>query len=747
MAASPEPRAHDLHALSDLEAHAAWLERDNHALRALLAFGRQVNAELSLKALLALIPREVAATAHADAAAVLLGRADLESVGPCGTWGLPETFAVAWQAATRRAGPTGSSELALAAQVRGTLCVADLQRDHSLQAVRAVLGSAGVRRVVAAPLVARDEFLGVLVAYGRLPGEPDDATHAHFSAVADEAARAIQNARFYEQTQRELRRREALRRVVADLSSELDLDSLLERVVGSAVELLHATNGSISLVDAGGVAHIQAVHSMDPALVGLEIGPGQGITGHVLARRAAVLVADYPTELSDPLPPLRGVHASIAVPVWWQGQLTGVFAVFDSEPSRTFNEQDRETLELLADHVAIAIENARLYGEVRERLAEVTSLQRLGTLLLEEHDFDRVLQAICQQLQRLTDAGGVGLALLEENGQFLELRTVVGPSAEALRGARIPVEGSFAGEALRTNRPQRSSDALNDPRGYRASIALGKTRTIMSVPMKTRQRTVGVISIYNKRGGEPFTERDAELATLFANQAAVAIENARLYEQTREYAVIGERNRLARDLHDSVTQSLFSVTLLCQASLSLWDRDPPKARERLERANELGRGALAEMRALIFELRPAALQEEGLVSALKKHVAALRSREGLAVTLQIQGPERRLPSAVEEAAFRIAQESLNNVIKHARATRATVGVTFEQGWLRVWTEDDGVGFNPASRPKLRTMGMASMRERAEALRGTFRVETAPGHGARVCADLPIPPDSVETHRP
>ena len=239
----------------------------------------------------------------------------------------------------------------------------------------------------------------------------------------------------------------------------------------------------------------------------------------------------------------------------------------------------------------------------------------------------------------------MGLALLEEDPRFLEMRTVVGPSADALRGARIPTEGSFAAEALRTNRPQRSDDAQNDPRGYRHSLVLGNTRTILSVPMKTRQRTVGVLSVYNKEGEGGFTDRDAELATFFANQAAAAIENARLYEQTREYAVVEERNRLARELHDSVTQSLFSVTLLSEAALNLLERDAAKARERLERANELPQGALAEMRALIFQLRPMTLQEEGLLSALKKHLNALHSRDGRLVELQVTGAARRLPGA------------------------------------------------------------------------------------------------------
>jgi signal transduction histidine kinase len=650
------------------------------------------------------------------------------------------------------------------------------------------------------------------------------------------------------------------------------------------------------------------VHNLSESSVGGVLHPGEGISGQVLALREAVVVEHYLEEVPRPLPEAGHVESGVAVPVWWQGQLTGVFSLLARDASRVFNSQDREVMELLANHLAIAIENARLYGEVRDRLAEVTGLQaassalaeellperalrviaqqalslsgaatvsiellrtggyelevqvavgehalelaamrvavegslagaavstgrpqilrapfddasegteartaaertaarsllvlplrargrtlgtlsaythhpnafhtrqvellatfanqaaisldnarlygelqsrleemvglqRLGTLLLEEHDFDRVLQSICQQLQRLTDAGGVGLALLEEDPRFLEMRTVVGPSADVLRGTRIPTEGSFAAEALRSNRSQRSDDAQNDPRGYRHSLVLGNTRTILSVPMKTRLRTVGVLSVYNKEGEGGFTDRDAELATFFANQAAAAIENARLYEQTREYAVVEERNRLARELHDSVTQNLFSVTLLSEAALNLLDRDDPlKARERLERANELAQGALAEMRALIFQLRPMTLQEEGLLSAVKKHLSALRSRNGQVVELQVTGSERRLPAPIEDAAFGILQESLNNVVKHANAPRAQVNLIFDVDCLRVSTTDNGVGFDPAAPRPMRTLGMSSMRERAEGVNGRLMVESAPGRGTSVSADLPI----------
>jgi signal transduction histidine kinase len=851
------------------------LRDENRRLRALVDFTRQVTAERDVRAQLRLLCSELGRATECAAAAVVLRDAELGSIESIETCGMSLGVDAEWQQAVRA--EPGGAEIDVA--------------------------PAGLERSGVIALTVGDDVLGMALLFDLSPRSFGQAELGYLSSLAEAAAMAILNARLYAQTHRELRRRDALRKVVASISSELDLDSLFGRVIASAVELLDADAGVISLIDQDGAARIRAVHNLPPNVVGVTMSPGDGITGQVLQTREAVIVEHYVDDLPRPFPEASHVRSGLAVPVWWQGQMIGVFCVLAEDPARVFKVQDREVMELLANHVAIALENARLYREVRDRLAEVTGLQaastalaeelqperalrvlaqqalslsgaatvsiellqpggrdlevqvavgehavelaamrvavagspagtavstgrpqikrapfedgtaspvierthaqsllvlplrargrtlgtlsaytrhpdafqrrqvdllstfasqaavsldnarlyaelhtrleemvglqRLGTLLLEEHDFDRVLQSICQQLQRLTDAGGVGLALLEEDPRFLEMRTVVGPSASVLRGARIPTDGSFAAEALRSNRPQRSDDAQNDPRGYKYSLTLGNTRTILSVPMKTRQRTVGVLSVYNKEGEGGFTDRDAELATFFAYQAAAAIENARLYEQTREYAVVEERNRLARDLHDSVTQSLFSVSLLSEAALNLLDRDPAKARERLERANELAQGALAEMRALIFQLRPLTLQEEGLLSALKKHLSAVQSRDQRAVELNVSGTVRRLPAPVEDAAFRIVQESLNNVIKHASATRTQVHLDFEASCLRVSTEDNGVGFDPSAPRPTNTLGMAGMRERAEGIGGHFIVESAPGRGTRITAELPV----------
>jgi signal transduction histidine kinase len=675
------------------------LHQENERLRALVDFGRQVTAERDVRAQLRLLCAELPRSIGCSAAAVILLDPEQGTIDSIETIGLSIAADTAWQRVVR------------AARLGSNL---------------AHIVPEGLHRTTVVPLVVGARTLGLVLTYNSHSGEVVAEEISYVAALADASALAILNARLYDEVRNRLAEVTGLHAASTALAEELQPERALRVLAQRALALSGAATVSIELLSPGG-------HELE-----VQVAVGEQAV-ELAAMRVPVEGSAAGAAVSTGQPQVtRGdMHSALVLPLRARGRTLGTLSAY-MHHANALSGHEVELLATFASQAAISLDNARLYGEQQSRLEEMVGLQRLGTLLLEELDFDRVLQTICQQLQRLTDAGGVGLALLEEDPRFLEMRTVVGPSADALRGARIPTEGSFAAEALRTNRSQRSNDAQNDPRGYRQSLVLGNTRTILSVPMKTRQRTVGVLSVYNKEGEGGFTDRDAELATFFANQAAAAIENARLYEQTREYAVVEERNRLARELHDSVTQSLFSVTLLSEAALNLLERDPAKARERLERANELAQGALAEMRALIFQLRPMTLQEEGLLSALKKHLSALHSRYGRVVELSVTGSERRLPAPVEDAAFRIVQESLNNVVKHSNASRSYVTLTFETESLQVSTVDNGIGFDLSAPRPLPTLGMSSMRERADAVGGRLTIESALGRGTRLTAHLPIP---------
>jgi signal transduction histidine kinase len=428
-------------------------------------------------------------------------------------------------------------------------------------------------------------------------------------------------------------------------------------------------------------------------------------------------------------------HSELAVPLIVKGRVIGVQTLLHSTPGY-YRTRHAQLAMSFAQQAAAAIENARLYGEVRTHLNEMVGLQQLGATLLQEHDFDRLLHAICLQLRTLTDADGVALALLEEDERYFKLRTVIGSGAAEVEGTLIPVDGSFAGEAVRTNQPQRSDDAQNDPRGYVPSLQLRSAHSILSVPMRTRQRVVGAISISNKLHASGFTDRDAELATLFAQQAAVAIENARLYDEVRGKAALEERQRLARELHDSVSQALFGIALNASTADELFDAQPDEVRGLLKEVLGLAEAALAELRALIFELRPESLEREGLVGALEKQAAAVQARHGLKVRLDVAG-EPDLPEPAKEALYRVAQEALHNAAKHARAHRVVVVLEVGDSDVGLLVADDGRGFDP-QREFPGHLGLQSMRERAAAVGGTLEIESAPGEGTRLRARIPLP---------
>jgi signal transduction histidine kinase len=254
------------------------------------------------------------------------------------------------------------------------------------------------------------------------------------------------------------------------------------------------------------------------------------------------------------------------------------------------------------------------------------------------------------------------------------------------------------------------------------------------VPLLVRDRAIGQLSLGKQ---EPcyFTDADVELVVAFASQVAVAIENAQLYEQSRQLAVVEERQRIARELHDSVSQALYGILLSASAVRNMLDTDPNEAIEPVDSVVSLASAGLAEMRALLFELRPESLETEGLVAAIEKRAIAVRARYGLDVRLSLCS-EPDLPLRVKETFARVLQEAVHNVIKHAGARAVDVILDFQDGALRLTVQDDGAGFD-ASAAHPGHLGLTSMRERLTLLTGDLKIESSPGVGTTVTAAVQI----------
>jgi signal transduction histidine kinase len=261
-----------------------------------------------------------------------------------------------------------------------------------------------------------------------------------------------------------------------------------------------------------------------------------------------------------------------------------------------------------------------------------------------------------------------------------------------------------------------------------------RPESLLAIPLRARGAILGVLDVCG--GTRVFDEGDIRILSHFADQAAVAIEKARLRQQAEQVAVIEERQRLARELHDSVTQALYSVALYADAAkLAMQGGKSQVAAKNLSEVHTLAREAMLEMRLLIFELHPPALEEEGLVGALRTRLATVETRAGLETEIQIDGQETDLPPAVEEALYRFAQEALNNVIKHARAGRVEVRAALHTDRALLEVRDDGCGFDPESATG--GLGLKGMKDRIVRLGGELVFDSYPGSGTLLRVEIPL----------
>jgi len=384
-----------------------------------------------------------------------------------------------------------------------------------------------------------------------------------------------------------------------------------------------------------------------------------------------------------------------------------------------------------------------LEQRVHERTRELSTLLRVSRDIASNLDLDPLLSAVLDRLGEVVAYDAAAMWISSPDGE-MALMGYRGPiPKESVSGHWQPQALEHVGDVIERREPLIIADVYADTelarswqRAKRAQLGYlpEHVASWMGVPLLVKDRVIGMIGLEHDQP-DHYTAYHAELALAFANQAAIAIDNARLYRQSQRLAVLEERQRIARELHDSVSQALYGIGLGARTARALLDRDPDQAVEPMEYVLSLAEAGLAEMRALIFELRPDALQQEGLVSALSKRAAALHSRYGLDVETDL-GQEPQLSLEAKEALYRVAQEALNNVIKHARASRVVVRLGDEGRAMLLSVEDDGIGFElQAEHPG--HMGLHTMRERMEEIGGELAIESVPEQGTRLRARVPL----------
>jgi signal transduction histidine kinase len=527
------------------------------------------------------------------------------------------------------------------------------------------------------------------------------------------------------------------------VTSELSLDALLQRLVEAAAELTGARYAALGVIDSHGVELEQFVtHGIDDALRA-EIGAlprGRGILG-VLIREAKPLrlhdLAEDPRSVGFPPghPPMRSF---LGVPILLRGVAYGNLYLTEKEGGEDFTDEDQELVTLLAGQAAVAIENARLYEASTRWSRQLQSLQEVGNALATETDLEKLLDLVVRRLRELLEARVVALALPVGSDE-LRFAAVAGAGAKDLLGTTISRSESKSGAVLERRRSERIDSVLDDPEVHQEVSRQLAARTGMWVPLIAREQAIGVLEIHDKEGPDPrFNHDDFRLAETFAARAAVAVELSQRVARDAVRRVVQaqelERQRLARELHDETGQALTSI-LLGLKPLEEALADHP-ARATLAELRDQVVSALQDVRRLAVELRPAVLDDYGLVPALERLTDAFAEQSDVRIDFHSALGERRLPSEVETTLYRVVQESLTNIVKHANAHNVSVSVARREFTVAAVIEDDGSGFDQRAVHE-EGVGLLGMRERLSFVDGRLEIESRPGAGTTIVAEVPL----------
>jgi signal transduction histidine kinase/putative methionine-R-sulfoxide reductase with GAF domain len=604
-----------------------------------------------------------------------------------------------------------------------------------------------IRSWMGVPLIVKDQVVGMLSLDHNQPNFYTRQQAELALAFAAQAAVAIDNARLYAETRRRADEIETLFNVQQAIASPLEWDEVLQLIADEARRLTSTRFSMVFLLNEGDLRLSTFSGQPIPGLsVGFRMAVDQSAVGSSIQSGQAVLVSDVDNDprVNPEARRVTGAKSLLVVPLLTDPQPMGVILVADKSVG-ALGPDDERVLSMLASGAVIQLENARLYQEEQtqrydaERRRQVAEgLRDILTILNSTRPLNESLESIVAQAGRLLSADAGVIYRLAVDRQLVTVEAASGMPHEFLALESLPLVAAGPNQAILNRQPfavpdlaaANADDASRLPSQMQAWVEVVSREfgAYLAVPLIIKDEVYGAISLYYCAPRE-FSGEEIGLAVTFADQAALAIENARLYERAQQVATIEERQRLARELHDAVTQTLFSASLIAEVLPRLWERNQEQGRQRLDELRQLTRGALAEMRTLLLELRPAALVDAELGDLLRQLAESITGRARVPVTLEVEG-KCVLPPEVKVALYRIAQEALNNVAKHADASQATVSLHGEPQRVKLRISDDGRGFDPSYVPPDH-LGLGIMRERAEAVGATMRIKSQPGQGTQV----------------
>ena len=545
----------------------------------------------------------------------------------------------------------------------------------------------------------------------------------------------------------------ALFEVSRQATANLDQQQMLDVVVQAVQDVMGYRMASILLLDETGKTLLSSAISSN--LQGkIPIGDRVPIERGMVGRAARTGVTQLANDVMQNPDYIRAPGdwdpgSELSIPIEEGGKVIGVLDIQDEARDR-FSQEDVQSLETLAEHMVVILEKARLFADARANLQDLSIIYELSQSLSQARTTDETLRIALQALAehsryRCTIALFDLETALEKPTHFFVPFTYQPGEGILEINEFVPATDDDlnllldAGQTIAI--PDVSKDERVPPFLQEEQMAVGRPAMAL-IPLIAARRRIGNLILTHTQP-EPWRDTELRLFRLAANLIATSVENSRQLQREQAMAALEERQRLARDLHDSVTQLIFSVMLMAQSVSPAYKRSVEEGERRIARMMELSQQALAEMRAMLTELRPVSPVENGLIPAIQQYVDRIATRENIALTFREQAyvPQAR---QMEEALYRIIQEALNNTLKHAHATRAEITLERQEGQIRLSICDNGQGLelDKATRPGTAQFGLRGIRERVTRLGGQVELESRPGEGTTLLIFLQ---EKYDTH--
>ncbi len=532
-------------------------------------------------------------------------------------------------------------------------------------------------------------------------------------------------------------RKDVLLEAGLTLASELSLPVVLQRIVDLAAQITDARYGALGVIGEEGEL-IEFITTGISAQQRRAIGPlprGRGVLGLLIHEPRPIRItniADHPKSVGFPAHH-PAMHSFLGAPVRAMGKVFGNIYLAEKRGAATFSRNDEESLVILATQAGVAIANATLYAEMHMRERWLDALREITSEILVGSDAESQLSGIAEHARDLAGADSATILTTSSTPGQLVVAAAVGANAAQVRGQSVPSANSLSGEVMRSGQPLLTDDAAGHSGSYQPVLRLGRVGPAIFVPLRVRGRATGTLMVANRKGGRRFDQRTVRLVETFADQASVAMEYAGAQARIRRLGLMEERERIAKELHDGVIQSLFAVGMGLQGTALMTGSSEQAGR--IEGAvGELDK-VIRDLRNYIFGLRPGILADRQLDDALRVLGEEVQARWGAKVVVDVDPELAASLSSRSHEIVQLTREALSNVVRHANAKHSKVQLVRTGRNAVLVIEDDGSGFD--ARRSFNGNGLRNMRERASSLGGALKISSN-GRGTSLRVMFPLP---------